>query len=342
MSSRRINGRFRDSSIRRGLAAGLVAALLTACGGGEAGSGGTDGEAPVPMTFTGAGNLSWLNIYVAHDEGIFERHGIESNVRLFDVGFLGTEAVLAGEAHTAGSVEFPLLGLLAQGGDIVVPAVVVQANDQRIVVDDSIQKPEDLAGKRIGLIAGSAFEYAFQEYLELHGVSRDEVEFVNVDAAEQVAVMARGDIDGFLNVEPVVSRGLESLGGDAHILEPGIEDVYQTRILLEMQGEWVRENPEATERVLEALIEADEFIEANPERAVEIGAEWTQQEPEVVRAFLDDAEFDYTVHLDQAARDSMQAIAEWMVDQGKIDRVPDLDEVFVPEYLEAVAPEQAE
>jgi ABC-type nitrate/sulfonate/bicarbonate transport system substrate-binding protein len=327
-----------------GIAAGAM--LLAGCAGETQDQSSTAtsdaaGEAPVEMTFTGAGNLSWLNVFVAHEEGIFADHGIQSNVRLFDVGFLGTEAVMAGEAHTAGSVEFPLLNVLAQGADLVVPAVVVTADDQRIVVDSSIESPADLRGKRIGLIAGSAFEYAFVQYLEEHGVPVDEVEFVNVDAAEQVAVLARGDIDGFLNVEPVVGRALNEFGDQVRLLEPGIDTVYSTRIHLQMGREWVEANPEAVQATLRALIEANEFIEANRDRAVEIGAEYVNMEIEEVSDFLDDANFRYDVYWNDEAAAAVDSIGGWLVEQGRFDEVPKIDSFVVLDHLEAVAPDQA-
>lgn len=310
----------------------LLAVLAASCAEPPGSGNAETSRSKIPMTFTGAGNLSWLNVFVAHDEGIFARHGIESDVRLFDVGFLGTEAVMAGEAHTAGSVEFPLLGVLAQGADLVAPAVVVKTDDQRIVVNNSIQTPQDLEGKRIGLIEGSNFEYSFERYLEHFNVPRDSVEFVNVDAAEQVAVMARGDIDGFLNVEPVVGRAFEALGDEIHVLEPGLDTVYTTRILLEMSRNYVEENPEAVEKTLAALSEAATFIEENPEEAAEIGAKWTKIDADTVARFLDEANFDFTVHYDQEAFDSMAEVAEWMDEKGmftegkpNLEKVPYLD-----------------
>jgi ABC-type nitrate/sulfonate/bicarbonate transport system substrate-binding protein len=327
------------SSGRSGLIGLLCLALAfvtTGCAGDTPQQG---QDAKIPMTFTGAGNLSWLNVFVAEDEGIFDKHGIESTVRVFDVGFLGTEAVLAGEAQTAGSVEFPLLGLLGQGAGLVVPAVVATAEDQRIVVKDSIQKPEDLRGKKIGLIGGSAFEYSFQEYLNHFNIPKEEVEFVNVDAAEQVAVMARGDIDGFLNVEPVVSRALNSVE-NVHVLKPGTEEVYTTRILLQMNKDWVNSNPDGVKKALAALMEANDFIKANRDKAAEIGAKWTKSDKATVTSFLEDAKFDYNVHYDAETRQSMEKIANWMIQNGKLEKMPDLNQVFVTDHLKEVAPEQ--
>ena len=324
--------------------AAIVAVVTVGCAeppGTE--GGGAGGGQRIPMTFTGAGNLSWLNVFVAHDEGMFAEHGIESNVKLFDVGFLGTEAVMAGEAHTAGSVELPLLGVLAQGADLVVPAVVVKTNDQRIVVDRSIRTPQDLAGKRIGLIKGSNFEYSFQRYLEQFKVPSDSVEFVNVDAAEQVAVMARGDIDGFLNVEPVITRASGALGDKIHVLKPDLGSVVPTRILLEMKRSYVEQNPQAVEKTLAALRDAATFIKENPDRAAEIGAKWTKIPAKDVARFLKEANFDYRVHYDQEAFDAMAKVADWMDKQGRFKSgKPDLNKVLYLDPLRKVDPDAVE
>ncbi len=346
-----------DTRIRRyglrgrvGWIAVALLAAVTAAGcnqpppGAPGGGGGDNGAGGIPMTFTGSPNLSWLNVFVANDEGFFAKHGIEPNVKLFDVGFLGTEAVMAGEAQTAASVEYPFLNLIARDAKLVTPAVVVKANDQRIVVDNSIQRPQDLAGKRIGLIEGSAFEYAFSRYLTNFGVRPGSVEFVNVDAADQVATMARGDIDGFLNVEPVVSQALDALGEDeVHVLEPGIETVYTTRILLQMQRSFAEENPEAVRGTLQALIDAEQFIEQNPDRAVAIGAEWTQLPEEDVARFLEEANFDYQVHYDQDAFQAMNEVANWMADNDLFPSgKPDLNKPLHLEPLREVAPSAVE
>lgn len=295
--------------------------------------------APTKMTFTGAGNLAWLNVFVAHEEGIFERHGIESTVALFDVGFLGTEAVIAGDAQTASSVEFPMLNVLSQGAELVVLGVVYTANDQRILVDASIQTPDDLRGKKIGLIVGSAFEYAFIRYLEKHGVPRDEVEFVNVGAAEQVAIMARGDIDGFLNVEPVIGRAIDEFGDKVHLLKPGIESVYESRLYLQMNPKWVEENPEATEATVAAFIEANEFIVNNRPRAEAIGSQYLNMTVDEVAFFLDDGAFKFDVYWDEAARTSVETIGQWLVDQGRFNQVPAYDKWLFLDPLRRLAPE---
>ena len=62
-----------------------------------------------PVRFTCGANLGYANIFVADSAGIFRKYGIEPQVILFDVGFLGTEAVLAGQAETSTTVAFPMI-----------------------------------------------------------------------------------------------------------------------------------------------------------------------------------------------------------------------------------------
>src|SRR5262245_61710740 len=84
-------------------------------------------QALTRVRLTAGANIGYSHQYVGEATGIFRRHGIDGSVILFDVGFLGTEAVVAGQAETAGTVEFPVLSLLARGADLVIPAIMITA-----------------------------------------------------------------------------------------------------------------------------------------------------------------------------------------------------------------------
>ncbi|MBK7473698.1 MAG: hypothetical protein IPI73_26750 [Betaproteobacteria bacterium] len=71
-----------------------------------------------PVRFTCGANLGYTNLYVAEGAGIFQKPGSTRKVILFDVGFLGTEAVLAGQADTATTAGFPMINYVAKGADL--------------------------------------------------------------------------------------------------------------------------------------------------------------------------------------------------------------------------------
>ena len=291
------------------------------------------------VRLTAGANIAYSHQYVGESTGIFKKHGLDASVILFDVGFLGTEAVVAGQAETAGTVEFPLMGLLARGADLVVPAIMITADDLKIVALTSIAKPADLAGKRVAFIFGSSAHYAFYRYCLRQGVAWDSVKTVNVPAAEQVAVLARGDVDAFVWLEPMVQRGLDVMRGRAHVLKPGIETAYRTRTYLEMSRAWVERNPDATVALLRALIECDAFVRAEPRKTAEIAAKKLNIPADTAAELLRNVGFDWRIYLDAEVKKVFAEVATWMRENGRLKGdTPNIDRVFVPEYLRKIDP----
>lgn len=296
-------------------------------------------QALTKVRLTAGANIGYSHQYVGEAAGIFRKHGIDASVALFDVGFLGTEAVVAGQAETAGTVEFPLVTLLAKGADLVVPAVMITADDLKIVALDTIGKPEDFAGKRVGYIFGSSAHYAFDRYLAHFGVPRDKVTHINVPAAEQPAVMARGDIDAFVWLQPIVQRGIDVMRGRARIMTPGIEVAYKTRTYLEMSRAWVEKNPDATVNLLKAFVECDKFVRAEPQKTAEIAGKKLNIPAAQARSLLDQIGFDFSIYLDAELTKVFDGVTEWMRGQNRLTGpAPDMRKVFVPEYLRKVDP----
>lgn len=291
------------------------------------------------VRLTAGANIGYSHQYVGEATGIFRKHGIDGSVTLFDVGFLGTEAVVAGQAETAGTVEFPLVALLARGADLVVPAIMITADDLKIVALKSIEKPTDLAGKRVAFIFGSSAHYALYRYCLRQGIAWDQIKAVNVPAAEQVAVMARGDVDAFVWLQPMVQRGLDVMRGRAHLLSPGIETAYQTRTYLEMSRAWVERHPDVTVSLLRALIECNEFVRAEPRRTAEIAAKKLNISADTAETLLRQVGFDFNIYLDASVKAVFAEVAAWMAENGRLKGpAPDIDKMFVPQYLRSIDP----
>jgi len=291
------------------------------------------------VRLTAGANIGYSHQYVGESAGIFRKYGIDASVILFDVGFLGTEAVIAGQAETSGTVEFPMVNLLSKGADLVVPAVIITADDLKIVALTSIAKPADLAGKKVGYIFGSSAHFAFDRYLSHFGVPRERVTHVNVPAAEQPALMARGDIDAFVWLEPMVKRGLDIMRGRAHVMNPGIEVAYKTRTYLQMSRAWVDKNQEATVNLLRGFVEADAFIRAEPRRTAEIAGRKLNIPADQAQELLKQVGFDFSPYLDASLSKVFDGVADWMRGQNRLQGPgPDMSRVFVPQYLRQVNP----
>jgi len=326
------------------LGVGALIAALAGCAGteglGGGGGGGAGGEAQlIPVVLPVAANAGYAPWDVAAEQGFFEDHGLAATLKTFDNGVLGTQAMLAGQVQAGGTVEMPLVSNLAQGADIIVPALWFTGQELRLVVKSDIAAPQDLEGRRIGVQKGGINDYALQRYMEEHGIAADSVTMVDVPGAEQIATLARGDIDGFVNEEPIVSSAFAELGEQVHFLEPSIADTTTVRNYLQFDRAWAEENREAVEGIIGALIDANAFIEENPEEAAQIASKRIGVEAETLQTWWSEGEISWDVYLDDDSVTALREVSTWMAENDYVDTAPDTDAIFDPSYLEAVDPD---
>ncbi|MGI8894675.1 MAG: ABC transporter substrate-binding protein [Casimicrobiaceae bacterium] len=297
------------------------------------------GKPLLPVRLTCGANLGYSNLFVAEAAGLFQKHGIDGRVILFDVAFQGTEAVISGQAETASTVEFPLVNYLAKGADLVVPAVTQTADDLKIVALNNIAKPEDLVGKRVGFIFGSSAHYGFDQYMKRFKLPADKVKTINVPAAEQVALFAKGDLDAYVWVEPAVSRGLDIMKGKAHILSPGLETAMKSRIYLQFMRAWAEKNPQGVIGTLRALIEANEFTKKNPAQTGEIAGKKLNLPAAQVPELLKRGGWDFDVYLDASLKDVFAEVIAWMKESNRLaGAAPNIMRAFDPAPLRSIDP----
>jgi ABC-type nitrate/sulfonate/bicarbonate transport system substrate-binding protein len=150
-------------------------------------------KVPFPFSPIGINCLPW---FVAKDARIFEKHGID-----FDPVFIGASsalfnAMLSGAADLAGSGGPAVISNILKGGDIIHITAMVPRFTQSIVVKAEIKKPEDMAGKKIGVSRlGTVTHFALQTALDGYGVKN--VTILQMGGQpEAFAGLSRGAVDG--------------------------------------------------------------------------------------------------------------------------------------------------
>jgi ABC-type nitrate/sulfonate/bicarbonate transport system substrate-binding protein len=117
-----------------------------------------------PFSPIGINSLPW---FVAKEARISEKHGID-----FDPVFIGSSAVLfqsmlSGAADFAGSGGPAVIANVLRGGDIIQITAMVPRFTQSVMVKPEIKKPEDMAGKKIGVSRlGTATHFALQTAID--------------------------------------------------------------------------------------------------------------------------------------------------------------------------------
>jgi NitT/TauT family transport system substrate-binding protein len=150
-------------------------------------------KVPFPFSPIGINCLPW---FVAKDARIFEKHGID-----FDPVFIGASsalfnAMLSGAADLAGSGGPAVISNILKGGDIIHITAMVPRFTQSLMVKGEIKKPEDMAGKKIGVSRlGTVTHFALQTVLDGYGVKN--VTILQMGGQpEAFAGLSRGSVDG--------------------------------------------------------------------------------------------------------------------------------------------------
>ncbi len=163
---------------------GLMPSLLSA-----------QGLKKVPLPFSPIG-LSSLPLFVANEARLYEKYGIDVDVIFVGASSALFQAMLSGAADLAGSGGPAVISNVLRGGDIIQVAVTLPRFTQSIMVKPEIKKPQDLAGKKIGVSRlGTVTHFALQTALDVYGVKG--VSILQMGGQpEEAAGLVKGVIDG--------------------------------------------------------------------------------------------------------------------------------------------------
>lgn len=212
------------------------------------------------ITFGGGAYLDIPQLSVAMDHELFAKHGLDVNVIPFQSGRSAFEALLGGQLDVAVMAEFPAVVGAMRDQDFKVIAGLSQYQATRIIHtgDADIDSVADLAGKPIGVTAGTNVHFWLENELKAAGI---EAEIVSVGPPDIVPALARGDIFAGA-MFPSFYGGAKKTLGDAYREIP--ISSYNTHFILVATQDLIDESPDAVSAVLEALIEAEAIVTSDP------------------------------------------------------------------------------
>ncbi|GAA1217443.1 ABC transporter substrate-binding protein [Prauserella alba] len=190
----------------RALTAGTAAtALLLAAGcGGSEGETVTNsaGEELDKVTLT----LNWYPygehapFYYGKQQGIYEEHGISLDIRAGQGSQKTVQATAAGQTDFGWADTPALLAGVSQGLDVKSIGVYLQTTPSSVQFfsEEGISSPDDLKGKTVASTAGDALTNVFPLFLEANGLSEQDVQVQNTDAAGKMAAVMQDQTDALL------------------------------------------------------------------------------------------------------------------------------------------------
>ena len=249
-------------------------------------------------------------VWVGTEEGIFAKHGLRVQVVNFRGGSDTMRGFLAGQVQFAVAAIGDVFKVRAQGvEDIVVLAQTVPKNVLSLIVSPEIKKPEDLKGKTFGVNNIGGFPWQLVSLFIKH-MGWDPQRDVKIAAvggmSAHISALSGGQIQAFVWTIGV-GAALEEKGV-AKVLLPTLEMVtpkWYDEVVYTSKT-FLKKNPNTARAVLASLLEANQFIKNQPERAIATMRKYEKMDPGPARATYKNIEFSTSGRMDPSVINAMQ------------------------------------
>jgi NitT/TauT family transport system substrate-binding protein len=245
-------------------------------------------QAQTRMTLAHTAVANYIGAFVAQEEGIFKKHGLEVTLQQVAGGVL-IQGLQGGSVQIA--TVTPTAMMLAVDGGLDIVAVagcsVSEQNDQTagflIGTASGVATPKDLIGKKIGVPSIGGYLYVMaRQWLANQGVDPNLVNFVEVNFPQASDLLKSGAIQAAALSDPFLQRAVQSgaavpLGYFAAMLPPRTAGV-----LYAATRQWTDANPDAVKAFRAAIAEAVDFAEKNPAAARADFAKYVKLPPDVL------------------------------------------------------------
>ena len=306
------------------------------------------GEDLIPLRMGAASNIAFGPNFVMDDNqlGIARKHGLNLDVKVFASGVATMEAALAGDLDVAIMNTAVGLPLIATGKACFKgPIDFIDIGSVTVVGKTDIRSVQDLAGKKVGTVAGAVGNTALHLWLDMHHIPRDKVKVVNVQPPDMPIALARGDVDAIIWSEPTPGKAIEMIGADKAHYVGDISEAYRDVAPLNVTCKWANKyGDKGMEDLTAAWIEAVDYLYANPGKAAEITGKRLQTPPEeVLRLWKQGGWLDkkgWGADLTDSEVDMLNTNGRYLMSVGKLDKLPDLGIWISSKWLRAVAPDR--
>ncbi|GAB1822363.1 ABC transporter substrate-binding protein [Herbidospora sp. RD11066] len=315
----------------------VVLLLCTACG--------TTPTAEEPATPTITLGFSawpgWFPWQVAEEQGLFEKNGVNVELKYFDSYTDSLNALATGTIDANSQTLNDTLASVAGGAK----QSIVLVNDNSTGNDQIIAAPEiktlaDLRGKTVAAEQGTVDHYLLLLALEKAGLKETDVKFTPMLTDAAAAAFVAGQVDAVGAFAPFTSTALERQGSTAIATSADFPGAIPDHLVV--TRDLLAKDEKAVQGLVDTWFDTIEWIGANRSAAVEIMAkrggvtadEYETYDKGTTIFSLDQNRAAFNGELGKQA----ELISEFLVSTKLVDAAPPLDGLFVSKFVEAVQP----
>lgn len=269
-------------------------------------------------------------IHLASARGFFHDQGLGADLLPQTHGKAALAALLRGEADLAVAADVPVVVEVLKGAPLSIVASVASASNELAVlgrVDRGIRSPGDLPGRKVGVTLGTSGDYFLWAFLVRHRIAPQSLQLVDLPPSRLIESLRSGLVDAVAAWQPVRHEA-ELAFGDA-VVSLHAPDAYVQRFVLVGLRDYVQTQQQALRRLLLALMEAEAFAHAEPQRAKAALARQIKLDPATLDPSWQDMSFE--IDQQQAQLVTLEDVATWAMARGYAPTQP------MPNFLSHLA-----
>jgi NitT/TauT family transport system substrate-binding protein len=260
-------------------------------------------------------------------------------LRRFASGKGSLKALMEGGADLATAGDIPIMLAIMEDYNIRILATIESTKENNVIVarkDLGISSPQDLAHKKIGVTLGTGGEFFLDSFLFFHGLRREQCQFVDIKPSEMVEALLSGRIEAASTWNPQASTLLDKLQDNG--LPFYGREIYTASQNIVAQRAFVDSNRESIKSILQALIQASDFISDNPVEAQEIVAEALGTKAEQLKPLW--SIYNFATRLDQGLVLTLRDEGRWAINNKLVTKTvaPDFHTFISTEILREINP----
>ncbi|MCB9147261.1 MAG: aliphatic sulfonate ABC transporter substrate-binding protein [Caldilineaceae bacterium] len=287
----------------------------------------------------------WWPWYVAEQEGLFEQHGLDVELRWFEDYHDSLRALAAGEIDGNAQTldDTVAFAPTAVNGEVAVLVNDNSMGDDKIVVAAEVQSLPDLAGKKIGLEGGAAEDFLLTLALYEAGLRHDDVEIVNMETSAGIKAFVAGELDGIGTFPPYGLKALARAGSHELVTSAHYPGAFPD--LLVVSQTLVDQRPDDVQKLVEVWFDVIGFMKVNLKEAEDLMADRAGISVEEVEVFEEGVRiFSVKDNVDAFAPEqgmahlpfAAQQIAHFLVEIGSMPTAPtDFNALFDGRFVQA-------
>jgi NitT/TauT family transport system substrate-binding protein len=229
----------------------------------------------IRMSYAGTTGFN-VPFWLAHEAGLFKKHGLSEDLILISGGATNIQALLAGEIQFANAAGSAPIQATLQGAEVTIIATSYNVMPYGFVVGKDIRSPADLKGKTLAVSRlGGITEVAARLALEKMGLGPNAMTLIQAGPdGPRIVALQSGAVAATLLAPPALfaaaSSGLRIL---ADLGDLGIE--YPTSVNV-VSRRYLAQNRSAVKKYLMALVESLHLYKENRQLAVQVSRKYTK------------------------------------------------------------------